>query len=68
MAISAARFMVDPLIEISSFWNPEEDILCIPFHPLQKEVNKERLFNAFEKEMMKAVCEVGVDVNRSVYQ
>lgn len=67
MAVSAARFLVDPLIEMSSFWNADEDILCVQLHPLQKEVTKEHLLNNLEREIMYRVCDVGVDVNRLVH-
>ena len=66
LAVSAARSLVDPLIEIASLWNPDEDMLCWQMHTLQKEVDKEVLLSLLNNEMINRVCEVGVDLNRFV--
>lgn len=34
-AVSVARRLQDPLIEFASLCNPDEDILCLKYHPLQ---------------------------------
>ncbi|XP_064619005.1 transcription elongation factor SPT6-like [Lineus longissimus] len=64
--ISLARRMQDPLVEFSQLCNPDEDILCLKYHPLQEQLNKEELLNALYLEFVNRVNEVGVDVNRCV--
>jgi len=34
-AISIARRLRDPLVELSQLCNQDEDLLCIHFHPMQ---------------------------------
>lgn len=39
-AVSLARLLLDPLWEYCHLWNPDDDIFCLAFHPLQNEVSK----------------------------
>ena len=34
-AISVGRRLQDPLVEFSQLCNPENDILCLRYHPMQ---------------------------------
>ncbi|KAK6102088.1 SH2 domain family protein [Brugia pahangi] len=63
-AISLGRLLLDPLIEYAHLCNTDDDILCVSYHPLQSEVNKEELLFALSLEFINRVNEVGVDVNR----
>ncbi|CAL1273727.1 unnamed protein product [Larinioides sclopetarius] len=65
-AISNGRRLQDPLIEFSQLCNPDEDILCLKYHSLQTEVNKDDLLNALYLEFVNRTNEVGVDFNRAV--
>ncbi|VDO79503.1 unnamed protein product [Heligmosomoides polygyrus] len=60
-AVSLARLLLDPLWEYCHLWNPDDDIFCLAFHPLQ---NEDDLSNALAREIINRVNEVGVDVNR----
>ncbi|VDD93440.1 unnamed protein product [Enterobius vermicularis] len=63
-AVSLARLLLDPLVEYCHFCNTERDILCISYHPLQAEINKDDLMFSLSLEFINRVNEVGVDVNR----
>uniref|UniRef100_A0A915EEF5 S1 motif domain-containing protein n=1 Tax=Ditylenchus dipsaci TaxID=166011 RepID=A0A915EEF5_9BILA len=63
-AVSLARFVLDPLIEISHLCNSDEDVLFMKFHPLQSELPKRDLLFALQLECINRVNEVGVDINR----
>lgn len=65
-AISIARRLQDPLIEFAQLCNPDEDLLCLKYHPMQDCVTKEELSNALTLEFVNRVNEVGVDVNRAL--
>ncbi|KFM65277.1 Transcription elongation factor SPT6, partial [Stegodyphus mimosarum] len=65
-AISLARRLQDPLMEFSQMCTPDEEILCLKYHPLQDELNKEELLNALYLEFVNRTNEVGVDFNRAV--
>ncbi|PVD31669.1 hypothetical protein C0Q70_07087 [Pomacea canaliculata] len=65
-AVSIARRLQDPLIEFSQLCNPDEDILCLKYHPMQDQVSKEDLLNALYLEFVNRVNEVGVDINRCI--
>ncbi|KAJ8312685.1 hypothetical protein KUTeg_010058 [Tegillarca granosa] len=65
-AVSIARRLQDPLIEFAQLCNPDEDIMCLKYHPLQSEVPKEHLMNALSLEFVNRVNEVGVDVNQAI--
>ncbi|GIX89466.1 transcription elongation factor SPT6 [Caerostris darwini] len=65
-AISLGRRLQDPLLEFSQLCTPDEDILCLKYHPLQVEVNKDDLMNALYLEFVNRTNEVGVDLNRAV--
>ncbi|KAH9503861.1 Transcription elongation factor SPT6 [Bulinus truncatus] len=63
-AISIARRLQDPLLEFAQLCNPDEDILCLKYHPLQDTVPKEELLEALYLEFVNRVNEVGVDINQ----
>ncbi|CAJ0578676.1 unnamed protein product, partial [Mesorhabditis spiculigera] len=63
-AVSLARYVADPMVELCHLWNDEEDILCMQMHPLQGEVDKGLLREAVRIEFINRVNEVGVDVNK----
>ncbi|XP_038220585.1 transcription elongation factor SPT6 isoform X2 [Zerene cesonia] len=65
-AICQARLLQDPLMEISQLCGPDEEILCLRYHPLQDQLNKEDLLEGIELEFVNRVNEVGVDVNEAV--
>lgn len=63
-AISLARRLQDPLIEFAQLCTPDDEILCLKYHPLQDRVPRDELLNALLCEFVNRVNEVGVDVNR----
>ncbi|XP_045447974.1 transcription elongation factor SPT6 [Melitaea cinxia] len=65
-AICQARLLQDPLMEISQLCGPDEEILCLRYHPLQDHIAKEDLLDGIELEFVNRVNEVGVDVNEAV--
>ncbi|CAI4228912.1 unnamed protein product [Auanema sp. JU1783] len=65
-AVSLARYVMDPLVEISHLFNHEEDIMCLALHPLQKEINKDDLMLSLQHELITVVNHVGVDVNKCI--
>ncbi|XP_074604338.1 transcription elongation factor Spt6 isoform X2 [Brevipalpus obovatus] len=65
-AISLARRLQDPLIEFSQLCTPDEELLCLKFHPLQDHIAKDELIFNLELEFINRVNEVGVDVNRTL--
>ncbi|XP_054723966.1 LOW QUALITY PROTEIN: transcription elongation factor SPT6-like [Uloborus diversus] len=65
-AVSIARRLQDPLMEFSQLCTPDEEILCLKYHPLQEELNKEELLNALYLEFVNRTNEVGVDFNRAI--
>ncbi|XP_018496136.1 LOW QUALITY PROTEIN: transcription elongation factor SPT6-like, partial [Galendromus occidentalis] len=67
-AVSLARRMQDPLIEFSQLCGPDEEILCLKYHPLQDNVPKEEFQWALALELINRTNEVGVDINRCMEQ
>ncbi|CAG9102905.1 hypothetical protein JYU34_005682 [Plutella xylostella] len=65
-AICQGRLLQDPLMEISQLCGPDEEILCLRYHPLQDQIAKEDLLEGIELEFINRVNEVGVDVNEAV--
>ncbi|XP_022244486.1 transcription elongation factor SPT6-like [Limulus polyphemus] len=65
-AVSIARKVQDPLIEFSQLCTPDEEILCLKYHPLQDQISKEELLNCLYLEFVNRTNEVGVDVNRAI--
>ncbi|CAH2250199.1 transcription elongation factor SPT6 [Pararge aegeria] len=65
-AICQGRLLQDPLMEISQLCGPDEEILCLRYHPLQDHIAKEDLLEGIELEFVNRVNEVGVDVNEAV--
>lgn len=67
-AISLARRLQDPLVEFSQLCTPDEEILCLRYHPLQDQLSKEELLENLYLEFVNRVNEVGVDINKAVQQ
>lgn len=67
-AVSMARKMQDPLVEFSQLCTPDEEILCLRYHPLQDHVQREELLEGLYLEFVNRVNEVGVDINLAVQQ
>lgn len=67
-AISLARRLQDPLVEFSQLCTPDEEILCLRYHPLQNYLAKEELLENLYLEFVNRVNEVGVDINKAVQQ
>lgn len=65
-AISLAHRIQDPLIEFSQLCTPDDEILCLKYHPLQEELSKDELLNALYLEFVNRTNEVGVDINRCI--
>lgn len=65
-AISLGRRLLDPLIEFSQLCTPDEEILCLKYHPLQQYLPNEELLDALYLEFVNRVNEVGVDLNRCI--
>ena len=65
-AVSIARRLQDPLVEFSQLCGPENDILCLRYHPMQDVVGEEGLIEALNLEFINRVNEVGVDINDCV--
>lgn len=65
-AISTARRLQDPLVEFSQLCNPENDILCLRYHPLQDLVGDEDLLQALNLNFINLVNAVGVNINECV--
>lgn len=63
-AISLGRRLLDPLLEFAQLCNPDDEILCLKFNPLQDMVPKDDLMSVLTCEFVNRVNEVGVDVNR----
>lgn len=62
-AISIARRLQDPLIEFSQLCTPDDEILCLRYHPLQDHLTKEELLEAIHLEFINRTNEVGIDIN-----
>ncbi|XP_034935114.1 transcription elongation factor SPT6-like [Chelonus insularis] len=67
-AISLARRFQDPLLEFSQLCTPDNEILCLKFHPLQDQLPKDELLENLYIEFINRVNEVGVDLNKAVQQ
>jgi transcription elongation factor SPT6 len=65
-AISVARRLQDPLVEYSQLCTADEEILCLRYHTLQDQLNKEELLENLYLEFINRTNEVGVDVNLAV--
>lgn len=66
VAVSLGRLKQNPLSEVLGLWSENsQNNMClnIPLHPLQKEVNREKLKQEFEKVAVEVVNQVGVDIN-----
>ncbi|XP_039266664.1 transcription elongation factor SPT6-like isoform X1 [Styela clava] len=65
-AVSLARRMQDPMLEFSQLCSQDDDLMCLKFHPLQDQVEKDQLLTSLVEEFVFRACEVGVDVNRAI--
>ncbi|KAG9508769.1 Transcription elongation factor SPT6, partial [Fragariocoptes setiger] len=65
-AVSLARRLADPLLEFAQLCSPDEEIICLKYHPLQDVVAKNDLLEALQSEFIFRVNEVGVDINRAI--
>ena len=43
VAVSLGRRLQDPLLEFSQLCNPDNEILCLKYHPLQDQLSDEEL-------------------------
>ena len=67
-AISLARFVQDPLLELCSMWSleahdPAAEVLKLNLHPRWEEIPKHLLVTALERELVSTVNKTGVDIN-----
>ncbi|XP_073971663.1 transcription elongation factor Spt6 isoform X2 [Rhodnius prolixus] len=65
-AISLARRLQDPLVEFSQLCTPDDEILCLRFHPLQDQLSRDELLETVTLEFVNRTNEVGVDINEVV--
>ncbi|RVE50918.1 hypothetical protein evm_004485 [Chilo suppressalis] len=65
-AVCQGRLLQDPLMEISQLCGPDEEILCLRYHPLQDQIAKEDLLEGIELEFVNRINEVGVDMNEAI--
>ena len=65
-AVSIARRLQEPLVEFAQLCSPDEEILCLKFHPLQDKLPKDELLDALNTEFINIVNAVGVDVNQAI--
>lgn len=65
-AISLARKMQDPLVEYSQLCTADEEILCLRYHSLQEQLEKDELLENLYLEFINRTNEVGVDINLAV--
>lgn len=56
-AVSLARRLLDPLIEFSQLCTPDEEILCLKYHPLQQYLPNEELLDSLYLEFVNRVNE-----------
>ncbi|EKX73273.1 conserved hypothetical protein [Theileria equi strain WA] len=66
MALSLARWYIDPLAETLNLWKvyDENVLLRLKLHPLQYMIPQERFQSALESTIVSVVCDAGVDINR----
>jgi len=65
-AVSLARRMQDPLTEFSELTGPENEILCLRYHPMQDVLSQEELLAGLHLEFINWTNRVGVDINKCV--
>ena len=58
--------MQDPLIEFSQLTGPENEIICLRYHPMQDCLSNEELLEGLTIEFINRTNEVGVDINECV--
>lgn len=68
VAASLARRMQDPLEEFSQLCTADDEILCLRYHSMQEQLNKEELLENLYLEFVNRTNEVGVDINLAVQQ
>ena len=67
-AISIRRMIQDTLVEFSQLCVPENDILCVRFHPMQDLVGEEGFLEAVNLEFINRVNEFGVEPGTVCHQ
>ncbi len=65
-AVSLARRMQDPLTEFSQLTGPDNEILCLRYHPMQDVLSEEELLDGLYIEFITCTNKVGVDINECV--
>lgn len=65
-AVSLARRLQDPLVEYSQLCTPDDEILCLRYHTLQEQLDKNELLENLYLEFINRTNEVGVDINLAV--
>lgn len=65
-AISTARYLQDPIIELCQLCNFKRDILSVPYHSNQTDVPQDMLMKRVEYEFINRVNQVGVDINQCI--
>lgn len=68
-AISLARLMQNPMVEVLNLWTyklEENPVFYIPFHPMQSSINKGLLKKEYERVAIEMVNNVGVDINEVI--
>jgi len=65
-AICNARKLNDPLSEYAKLCDPDHDVLCIRFHPLQDDLPKEEFLDQLYQRFITRTNAVGVDPNRAI--
>jgi len=65
-AVSLARRMQDPLTEFAQLTGPDNEILCLRYHPMQDVLSEEELLAGINLEFINRTNEVGVDINECV--
>ena len=64
--VSLARYAQNPLAEILNLWsekNQENAVFYIPFHPLQNQINLNKLRNEYERIVIESVNTTGLNFN-----
>lgn len=59
-AISVARRLQDPLVEFSQLCTPENEVLCLKYHPFQDQISNDDLLENLHLEFVNRVNEVRI--------
>jgi len=60
------RRIQDPLVQYSQLCTPDDEILCLRYHTLQQQLDKNELLENLCLEFINRTNEVGVDINLAV--